>query len=99
MDEKALYAVRRVHSETKNLSAEALFDEFQQLAITGRAEVWNLASHNIEPQLIRKLFAMIGSSGITLHTPIAVDLDDNRLNNAQVDDFKVTACIVHDFCT
>jgi hypothetical protein len=92
MDDRA---VRMVKSEPKFLSANSLLEEFQRLALTGRAEVWNLASHNIQPRLLRDLFELIRLSDMQLSTPIAVDLDDNRLNCATVDDFKVRSLL---FC-
>eukprot|EP00955_Chlamydomonas_euryale_P117107 366455-Chlamydomonas_euryale.AAC.1 len=89
-------AFRLVGSEETCLSAAQLFDEFQQLVLSGRAGVYSLASHYIQPPLFKELFDCIRSSGLDMQTPVAIDLDDNRLNAATVEDFKVSiAKIMH----
>eukprot|EP00955_Chlamydomonas_euryale_P076905 362819-Chlamydomonas_euryale.AAC.3 len=81
-------AFRLVGSEVAQLSAAQLFDEFQQLVLSGRAGVWSLASHYIQPPLFKELFDCIRFSGLHMPTPVAIDLDDNRLNAGTVEDFK-----------
>lgn len=64
-----------------SLSAQQLLQEFQALVLAGQPVVWSLASHNIQPTLIR-------TSGLHMLTPVAVDLENNCMNGATQEDFE-----------